>query len=193
MISTRATAPTHVVLIRGINVGGKNPVPMARLRAALEERGYHAVRTYIQSGNVVLTAPGEDTETVSRAVETVLAEEFGVSTVVLTLSAASLRSAVSDAPASFGSQPEAFHYDVAFLMPGVTGEQALPAFGIREGVDSAWAGPYAVYFRRLSAERTKSKLSTVMRSPLYKKMTVRNWRTSTTLLAMLDESGIAQA
>lgn len=182
------TAPTHVVLIRGINVGGKNSVPMARLRAALEGNNYGAVSTYIQSGNVLLCAPGEDEATVTRVVEKVLTTEFDVDTVVLTLAAETLRSTVADAPDGFGSQPDTFHYDVAFLMSGVTGAQALPAFGIREGVDTAWAGASAVYFRRLSAQRTKSKLSTVMSSPLYKKMTIRNWRTSTTLAAMLDEN-----
>ena len=191
--STSATTPTHVVLIRGINVGGKNPVPMAQLRAALEERGYDAVATYIQSGNVVLAAPGSDAATVSLAVESVLAEDFGVDTVVLTLAAETLRAATSDAPTGFGAEPDVYHYDVAFLLPGITGAQALPAFGIREGVDTAWAGPGAVYFRRLSAERTKSKLPRVMSSPLYKKMTVRNWRTCTRLVAMLDSTGPPEA
>lgn len=181
-------APTHVVLIRGINVGGKNPVPMGRLRDSLVARGYGCVSTYIQSGNVVLAAPGESPEAVSGAVEGLLEAEFGVVTRVLTITAASLRSAVADAPDGFGSQPDVFHYDVAFLMPGVTGAEALPAFGIREGVDTAWAGANVVYFRRLSAERTKSKLSTVMSSLLYKFMTVRNWRTSMTLLTMLEEA-----
>jgi len=159
-----------------------------RLRAALEERGYERVATYIQSGNVVLAAPGDDAATVSRAVEGVLSTDFGVDTVVLTLSAEMLRSAVSDAPVGFGADPDTYHYDVAFLMPGVLGEQALPAFGIREGVDTAWAGPGVVYYRRLSAERTKSRLSAVMSTPFYKKMTVRNWRTCTTLVGMLVEA-----
>ena len=115
------TTPTHVVLIRGINVGGKNPVPMTRLRAFLEERGFESVRTYIQSGNVVLTAPGATEASVSKAVESALADEFGVATVVLTLAAETLRFAVVDAPDGFGAQPDLFHYDVAFMMPGITG------------------------------------------------------------------------
>jgi len=187
------TAPTHVVLIRGINVGGKNPVPMAQLRDALARRGYGAVSTYIQSGNVLLAAPGAYEEKVSADVEAVLNDSFGVTSVVLTLSAQSLRSAVADAPDGFGSAPDVYHYDVAFLLPGTTGEQALPAFAIREGVDTAWAGADVVYFRRLSAERTRSRLSSVMSSPLYKKMTVRNWRTCTTLVGMLGEPAVPQA
>lgn len=177
-----------MVLIRGINVGGKNPVPMARLRSVLEERGFGSVATYIQSGNVVLAAPGRDEAAVSLAVQGVLDQHFGVRTVVVTLAAESLRSAVDGAPEGFGAEPETYHYDVVFLMPGISGAQALPAFGIREGVDSVWAGANAVYFRRLSAQRTKSRLSSVMSSPIYKQMTVRNWRTTTALLAKLDAS-----
>ena len=47
----------YVALLRGINVGGKNSVPMARLRAVLEELGFTDVATYIASGNVNLLAP----------------------------------------------------------------------------------------------------------------------------------------
>ena len=47
---------TYLVLLRGINVGGKNKVPMARLRELLEELGYSDVSTYIASGNVILSS-----------------------------------------------------------------------------------------------------------------------------------------
>ena len=53
---TRATE-THVALLRGINVGGRNRIPMARLVDIVESAGYTRVRTYIQSGNVVFDAP----------------------------------------------------------------------------------------------------------------------------------------
>ena len=45
---------TYIILLRGINVGGKNKVPMAELRKCLEELGYSNVSTYIASGNVFL-------------------------------------------------------------------------------------------------------------------------------------------
>lgn len=181
-------ASTHVVLIRGINVGGKNIVPMARLRTALEARGYTSVRTYIQSGNVLLAAACTDEAGVSDAVERVLESEFSVVTCVVTVAAETLRAAVTDAPEGFGSEPDLFHYDVAFLVPGLESDVATAAFGIREGVDTAWAGAGVVYFRRLSAERTTSRMSSVLRSPHYKNMTIRNWRTTTTLARMADEA-----
>ena len=48
----------HVALLRAINVGGRNKIPMGRLRTLLDGLGYTGVRTYLQSGNAVLTAPG---------------------------------------------------------------------------------------------------------------------------------------
>ena len=50
---------TYLVLLRGINVGGKNKVPMARLRELLEELGYSDVSTYIASGNVILSSDSQ--------------------------------------------------------------------------------------------------------------------------------------
>ncbi len=179
---------THVVLVRGINVGGKNIVPMARLRTALEASGFTSVRTYIQCGNILLTAGGTDEAGVSDAVERVLESEFSVVTPVVTVAADTMRAAVSDAPEGFGCEPDLFHYDVAFLVPGLTSDVATTAFGIREGVDTAWGGVGVVYFRRLSAERTKSRMSSVMGSPHYKRMTIRNWRTTTALARMVDEA-----
>jgi uncharacterized protein (DUF1697 family) len=58
----------YVALLRGINVGGRNPVPMADLRAAFEDAGHTAVRTYIQSGNVLFEAGGRIDEDAVEAV-----------------------------------------------------------------------------------------------------------------------------
>ena len=178
---------THVVLIRGINVGGKNPVPMARLRGGLQDAGLTQVRTYIQSGNALVWAPDLDEAAVNQTVEHVLAALFDVHTVVVTVTAATLRRALDAAPEGFGDDLVTYHCDVAFLRQGLGSEEALAAFGIREGVDEAWAGDGVVYFRRASALRAKSRMSKVASSSAYKDMTIRNWNTSTTLARMLAD------
>lgn len=68
---------------------------------------------------------------------------------------------------------------------GVSATEAMRAFNPREGVDAVWPGKGVVYSQRLSAERTRSRLNAVMSSPLYQSMTIRNWNTTTRLLAML--------
>jgi uncharacterized protein (DUF1697 family) len=71
-------ATTHVLLLRGINVGGNNKIGMAALRSALEAAGYTGVKSYLQSGNVVVTAASSSPATVGRDVEKLIEAEFGL-------------------------------------------------------------------------------------------------------------------
>lgn len=178
---------THAVLIRGINVGGKNPVPMPALRDALAERGYEGVRTYIQSGNVVLRSRGRTPSQITADAEAVLAERWGVDTVVVTVPGRTLEQVVANAPAGFGDDTKAFKHDVVFLRDGVEARELLALIRLRDGVDEAWAGERVLYFRRVSALLTTSWMNRIVSMPQYADMTIRNWRTTTTLAAMAAE------
>ena len=172
-----------MALLRGINVGGKNKVPMAELRAAFEDAGHTAVVTYIQSGNVLFEAGGRVGED---AVEAFLERRFGIPLVVVLRTERQLRAVVEGAPEGFGQRPDEFHSDVVFLKAPLTSRQAMRVVELREGVDSAWAGRGVVYFQRLSARRTASRMGRVVGTPEYQRMTIRSWRTTTKLLELLD-------
>ena len=171
-----------MALLRGINVGGRNPVPMADLRAAFEDAGHTAVRTYIQSGNVLFEAGGRVDED---AVEAVLERRFGVPLVVVLRTERQLRAVVEGAPDGFGQRPKEFHSDVVFLKAPLSSRQAMRVVQLRDGVDQAWPGRGVVYFQRLSARRTQSRMSKIVGTPEYKRMTIRSWATTTKLLALL--------
>ena len=68
--------PSHVALLRGINVGGKNLIGMPDLAACFRDGGYRDVRTYIQSGNVLFTAGRVATPKLEDAIEKMLEERF---------------------------------------------------------------------------------------------------------------------
>ena len=177
---------TFLVLLRGINVGGQNPVPMAALRAELEAMGYREVDTYIQSGNVVLSAD-QSAEAVSQAIEARLATRFpthGDPIRVLALPAAALDRLIADRPSGFGDQKDTYHSDAIFLL-GLSMDEALSAFSPREGVDSLWPGEGVIYHQRLSAMRTRTRLNRMMASPLYRSTTVRSWSTVLKLQQLL--------
>lgn len=175
----------YVALLRGINVGGKNKVPMADLREAFDAAGFEAVETYIQSGNVVFDSDRARDE-LEPAVETLMADDFDIPVVVVVRSHQQMHNVVTKAPDGFGASPDRFHSDVVFLKAPLTPARALAAFDQREGVDQAWKGRGVVYFQRLSAERTKSKMSKISSTAAYANITVRNWNTTTKLVAMLD-------
>jgi uncharacterized protein (DUF1697 family) len=84
-----------VGLLRGVNVGGRNLVPMAELRAQLAALGLGEVLTYIQSGNVVFSAEQRPSET---ELATLIAERFGVQTTVVLRSAAELEAVLAANP-----------------------------------------------------------------------------------------------
>jgi uncharacterized protein (DUF1697 family) len=176
----------YVALLRGINVGGKNLVSMADLRNELETAGYSAVRTYIQSGNVLFEtdAPRAGLE---ESIEALLAERLGCPVPVVVRSHRQLADVVASAPEGFGADRDTYLSDVVFLKAPLTSAQAIGAVSLREGVDRAWAGNGVLYFDRLAERRSQSRLSKLASTPHYGKMTARNWSTTTKLLAMLGE------
>ena len=144
------TTKQYVALLRGINVGGKNKVLMPDLRAVFEELGYVAVRTYIQSGNVLFESDSPSSSLESD-IETMLERRFRVPLVVVVRSHSQLRKVVGDAPAGFGKTPDTYHSDTIFLRAPLTAKQAMRIVELREDVDQAWPGRGVIYFSR--AER----------------------------------------
>jgi uncharacterized protein (DUF1697 family) len=177
-----------VALLRGINVGGRNPVSMTALRAAVEAAGYDEVSTYIQSGNVLFSAAGDLPSTsLEPLLEGDLAASLGLSLVVVVRSHDELRRVVADAPPGFGERPDTFHSDAVFLKHPLTSAEAMGVVRLREGVDAAWAGEGVLYFQRLSARRSRSRMSAIVGTPPYRLMTIRSWATTARLLLLLDE------
>jgi uncharacterized protein (DUF1697 family) len=177
---------SYVVLLRGINVGGKNKIPMAGLKQLLEEMGFEDVATYIQSGNALLRSR-LSAKTVGQRIEQKLGATFTLDSSlikVLALSREQLQAMVDKRPKGFGDQPGKFHSDAIFLM-GIKAAEALPAFSPLEGVDTIWPGEGVIYSQRLSAQRTKSRLNRMMASPMYQSMTIRSWTTTMKLLELI--------
>lgn len=175
----------YVALLRGINVGGKNLVKMTALKACFEEHEFRDVVTYIQSGNVVFTASGANAAIVTR-VEAALVGTFGFPIPVVIKSQKDLQQIVDGAPKGFGSAPAKYRYDVLFLKPHLSAKHALDAVPAKDGVDEKHAGTGVLYFRRLISKATQSRLSRVVGLPIYKDLTIRNWATTTKLLALMS-------
>ncbi len=180
--------PRYVVLLRGINVGGKNNLSMAALKECLGGLGYGNVATYINSGNVIADST-KSAAAVEAEIETVLPREFKLDSKlirVLALPNATFTAMAVGRPKGFGDEPGKYHSDAIFLMRGLALKDAVTAFDPREGVDAFWPGKGVIYHRRLSALRTRSKLNKVLATPFYKSMTIRSWQTTQKLLAMLE-------
>src|SRR5215510_10069115 len=107
-----------VALLRGINVGGKNKVPMTGLKKCLEELGFSNVSTYIASGNVILESDKRPAE-IKAQIEQALPKSFKLDSElvkVLVLSLSQLQAVIKNKPKGFGEQPQKYHSDAIFLM-----------------------------------------------------------------------------
>ena len=174
----------YVALLRGINVGGKNLIGMADLRACFEDQGCRDVATYIQSGNVLFTAnaPGAG---LARRIERALAARFKYEASLVLRTAEQMHAILERAPRGFGARPDRYRYDVMFLKEPLTASAALKDLPLKEGVDRAYPGTGVVYFSRLVSKATQSRLSRIVSMPIYQRMTIRNWNTTTALLELL--------
>jgi uncharacterized protein (DUF1697 family) len=182
---------TYVILMRGINVGGKNKIPMAELKLYLEEQGFESVVTYIQSGNVVLRSD-LDAEALSTEIEDLLPKKFKLdsSTIrVVAFEHKAFEKIVTQAPKEFGKDNARYRYNVLFLMDD-SPSKAMEQIDPRQGVDEVWQGEKAIYYRYSIPEASKSHISKIAQQPMYQSITIRNWNTTTKLLKLLEEQAI---
>ena len=177
--------PSHVALLRGINVGGNNLIRMPELAACFRDAGYRDVSTYIQSGNVLFTAGRGSTPDLEDAAERMLEERFKLPILVVVRSRDELAATIAAAPPNHGSAE--LRSDVFFLKHPLTAEATAAQLpDLREGVDSVALGPGAIYFSRVAKQASRTRITRLVSMPVYRQMTVRNWRTTTRLLELLD-------
>lgn len=177
----------YVALLRGINVGGKNLIKMADLKLCFERAGFMDVATYIQSGNVLFTAPGSQQVALATQIERSLTDTFKYPASLVLRSQKQMQAVVDGAPTGFGSEPARYRYDVIFLKPPLTAAVALKSVRTKPGVDEAHAGNGVLYFSRLISKASQSQLTRIIGLPIYRNMTIRNFATTTKLLQLMNE------
>jgi uncharacterized protein (DUF1697 family) len=148
-------------LLRAVNLGSRNRVAMAQLRRAMEDAGYDDVRTVIASGNVVFSRGAKPS---SRALESLIADAFGVRTTVIIRSAAQIRKLRAAKPF-----PGAAY--VAFLATRPRSTKSI------EGIDefAVVGGDIVLHFPNGSAAAQLT--GAVLEKKLGIDATVRNWNT----------------
>jgi uncharacterized protein (DUF1697 family) len=175
----------YVALLRGINVGGRNLIRMAALKACFEDQGYQNVATYIQSGNVVFESKETSAKLVPK-IEAMLAATFGYEASVVLRTRTQMRSIVNRAPAGFGSQPTRYRYNVLFLKAPLAASAVIKTVPTKDGVDEVHAGPGTLYFSYLISRATQSRISRFASMPVYRNVTIRNWNTTLKLLELME-------
>ncbi|HWB23047.1 MAG TPA: DUF1697 domain-containing protein [Gaiellaceae bacterium] len=174
-----------VALLRGINVGGKNRVPMAELRTVFEEAGAAGVATYIQSGNVVFVHPANDRAVLGEQLEAAVAKRFGVESAVVLRTFAEIGKVARAKP--FG--PDNANTHVIFLA------QKPPAAAVRS-VTSLDMAPDEIKvvgseaFLHYPNGVSGARIAGAVLGRSLGVGTARNWRTVTQLAAMASAASL---
>jgi uncharacterized protein (DUF1697 family) len=174
-----------IVLLRGINLGPRRRIAMSELRSVLSEAGFEDVRTYVQSGNVVLASDLGPQDVASRC-EQLIADRFGLEVDVIVRTRRELADVVRRDPFADVAEDQK-RYQVSFLDgepdPEAV-EQAAAAASESERLVSIGRELYAWHPDGIGRSKMWSKLA----GPgLGVRATARNWTTVTTLLEMADQ------
>jgi uncharacterized protein (DUF1697 family) len=168
-----------VALLRGVNLGARNKVPMAKLRTRLEGAGYENVRTYIASGNILLDGPAGKKKLASD-LERLVLDSFGVTTAVILRKPQELAAVVDARPFD---DPSETHVAFVAARPAKSAAARLDALD----QDAALVGselylrlPRGVHGSRLSIAQIESLLGVPA--------TLRNWRTVVALAELAAEA-----
>jgi uncharacterized protein (DUF1697 family) len=177
----------YLALLRGINVGGKNIIKMSSLQKLFEGLNLKRVSTYIQSGNVLFETTLTSEALLTKKIEHALTKQFHYDARIVLISHQQLTTIVKKSPRGFGKDTSKYRCDVIFLKSPVSAIEAIKQVTTKPGVDTAAAKNNVLYFSRLAAQASRSHVSRIIKLPIYQSMTIRNWNTTTRLLARMDE------
>lgn len=177
---------TYVALLRGINVGGKNKVEMARLRRLFEGLGHDDVRTYINSGNVIFE-PGDSNRDPTGPISNAIEAEFGFPVAVLVRDLQTVERVETAIPDHWKTD-KTMRCDIMFLWDEINDPSILDQLPVRDGIDNVVYVDGAVIWQVDAANLTRSGRSRIVGGQLYKSCTVRNANTVRKIAQMMRDS-----
>jgi uncharacterized protein (DUF1697 family) len=178
---------TYIALFRGINVGGKNKLPMKDLVATLENVGCQDVATYIQSGNAVFRSGEQDASLLAETIEAAIKERHGFEPRVLLLASEEMETAMrSDPFPEAESEPKTLHLYFLAAAPEHPDLDALE--GIKGDRERFVLGD-GVFYLHAPDGIGRSKLAANVEKLLGVAVTARNWRTVRKVMEMAQQHG----
>ncbi len=176
---------TCIALLRGINVGGKNMLPMKELLAVLESLDLQNIKTYIQSGNAVFQTEAADIAKLADTISAAIKESHGFAPQVLLLDSAALEETIKANPyPEAEAAPNTLH--VAFLA-AVPPKPDLDALERIRAASERFQLAGNVLYLHAPDGVGRSKLAASMECLLGVAVTSRNWNTVRKLKEMIDE------
>jgi len=167
----------YTALLRGINVGGNNKVDMKLLKKSFEQVGMGNVVTYINSGNIIFTTAGRSKNEIAHILEEAILNTFGLQIKVLVLSLEDMKKVMASLPESW-TNDDKMKSDVLFLWEEINDESILDKLTFKPEIETVKYAPGAILWTIDKINVTKSSMTKMIGTSIYKKMTVRNVNTT---------------
>jgi uncharacterized protein (DUF1697 family) len=181
---------TYIALLRGINVGGKNVLPMKELVAMLESIGARNVKTYVQSGNAVFQSEETSAPRLSNTISITIKKERGFEPQVLLLELEELQKAVESNPfPEAESEPKTLHLHFLASVPKNPDLDSLESIKTDR---ERFVLKDRVFYLHAPDGMGRSKLAANTEKLLGVSMTGRNWRTVCKVIAMAKDSEMVE-
>lgn len=110
----------YIAFLRGINISGKNKVPMAELKKGFEKLDFGSVKTYLNSGNVIFSSDEDDTGKLAEQIEVMIENQFTFNIPVFVISKENLEDILHNAPDWWGNEKKEIYDNLIFIMPPAT-------------------------------------------------------------------------
>lgn len=176
----------YIVLLRGINVGGKNKLPMVELRTLLSENGYENVTTYIQSGNIFLNSV-KTIDEININIKQLINQQFDYEIPVVTLTEAEITKCISN-NLYLKIEDNLKNLHVTFLN-AIPSKESIECFTMQKATNDAYTiEGKVIYLHTPDGYRNTKFTNGVFEKKLKVQATTRNWRTTTKLFEMITEN-----
>ena len=173
---------TFIALFRGINVGGKNILPMKELIAILEDLELSKVQTYIQSGNVIFQAAIENTQELARKIEAAVCNSYEFTPKVLVLSIQEFRKAIASNPfPESESEPKSLHL---FFLESASANPDVKRLKSLQSESESFKLIDTFFYLHAPMGTGRSKLAANVEKALGVTVTARNWRSVSAVLSL---------
>lgn len=178
----------YLALLRGINVGGRSRIEMAKLKLTFENLGFADVKTYIASGNVIFRSSVTDVDRLTKQIEGAIERDFGLPVKVVLRDAAAMRELVEGLPREWVNN-EKIKCDVMFLWPEIDEPGILEKIPHDPAKEDVIYLPGAVVWRIDRDKVRQGQVLKIIGSDAYKQLTVRNPNTVRKLWELMQEYG----
>jgi len=176
---------TYIALLRGINVGGNNKLPMRELVTVLAGLGLHNIKTYIQSGNVVFQSERTDRLALAKEISAAIGQSHGFAPAILLLDKQAFAAAMAANPFPAGEEePKTLHL---FFLDGVPPNPNLAALEGLKAENEQFKLIDQVFYLYAPDGIGRSKLAEKVGQGWKVAITARNWRTVSQIMAMATE------